>query len=408
MEQQLTTTDFKLELINTLIKVVFAGRKAGGANPPESFQVFIGGYVGFFNHDNPDCDNVNWGWYGMYRPLTRELRKRMNTLADNTNRLIEDVAGQMNGLGVFWAGTPNSAYDAHRFCEPGQDYRNPVASDIWFWHDTSVCWRSGCDNNLALAPNEVSFNLSEAVLNATIPDPSVRKTINADNPPWKVNPAAFQSEDALMQTLERAGNETGQDILPESLKRIFHPKGTALKEYSNMFIRAIRDNRQSLSAGAASYATGNCTLHMSERKACTKDDSNLSADIVLKDSKGVQIGSTNGYQPINAAAPYGLKSKLPNVVVVTGQNNGGYVQYSYGGQSWKSSNTWKEDNKMFCSTGGWDPKEGPQCLIGEGVPSVSACLYPLNHTGSILTAATDETDGLLVPVLVIHHARCSA
>lgn len=60
-----------------------AGRTAGGADPPECFQLFTTGYVQFFNETNPDCDSVYFSVPATYpNPsyLTRDLRKEMNSM----------------------------------------------------------------------------------------------------------------------------------------------------------------------------------------------------------------------------------------------------------------------------------------------------------------------------------------
>jgi hypothetical protein len=70
-----------LQLANTFVDVILQGRKAGGADPLESFQLFTTGYVEFWNDDDRSCDTVSWTpWYASNAYLTLELRDEFNRL----------------------------------------------------------------------------------------------------------------------------------------------------------------------------------------------------------------------------------------------------------------------------------------------------------------------------------------
>lgn len=78
--------------INTgLFHVAQAGRQAGGANPRESFQVYVTSYMTFFNQSNTECNDISWN-YKLLRTLPKifeewalsistALRVVMNTIA---------------------------------------------------------------------------------------------------------------------------------------------------------------------------------------------------------------------------------------------------------------------------------------------------------------------------------------
>src|SRR5207249_2737941 len=86
----IASQSFQNDLIETLVRIVARGRQSEGASPPESFQVYIAGYVQFWNHDDPGCDDVSWGWWPWDKPkITTTLRRRMNDLVNQINGVIE-------------------------------------------------------------------------------------------------------------------------------------------------------------------------------------------------------------------------------------------------------------------------------------------------------------------------------
>ena len=117
------------------------------------------------------------------------------------------------------------------------------------------------------------------------------------------------------------------------------------------------------------YATGTCSFHLTETQDCTSDATNLYAIVKLYDNNKSVIGQTptdsanaNG-EPINTSDPYNFDSKLPDVIVITGEHKKDYVQFNYGGLSWTSRTT---TGLATCSNGGWDPRDGPSCGLPFG------------------------------------------
>ena len=113
------------------------------------------------------------------------------------------------------------------------------------------------------------------------------------------------------------------------------------------------------------YVTGTCSFHLTETQDCTDDSENLFAIVNLKDGAGNDIGDTN-VDPttdpigigINSGAPYSFDSKLPNPIVITGEHENDYVQFTYGSLSWQSKTP---NGGGSCNNGGWDPRDGPIC-----------------------------------------------
>lgn len=124
----------------TLTRIVDAGRNAGGISPPESFSVFIIGYVPFWNAEDKYCDDVSWQWWGKSNlKLTTALRQRMNDMTNKLNTVISDAVTKVETLGVFYVDGFQSKYDGHRFCENAASMsgssNRPISKDTWFWTD---------------------------------------------------------------------------------------------------------------------------------------------------------------------------------------------------------------------------------------------------------------------------------
>jgi hypothetical protein len=70
IEQYVGSDRFKNKLYDTIFRVMFTVRASEGASPPVSFQFYVAGYVQFWNHDDPGCDEVSWPWWGRTAYLT--------------------------------------------------------------------------------------------------------------------------------------------------------------------------------------------------------------------------------------------------------------------------------------------------------------------------------------------------
>lgn len=121
----------------------------------------------------------------------------------------------------------------------------------------------------------------------------------------------------------------------------------------------------STAAPPSAYATGICAFHLTETQDCDPDTKNLFAIINLKDGQGKDIGDTTvdkAKDPIgdsiNVGSSYSFTSKLPNPLVVTGEHQGDYIQFTYGSLGWTNKSP---NGGANCNDGGWNPKQGPNC-----------------------------------------------
>ena len=129
------------------------------------------------------------------------------------------------------------------------------------------------------------------------------------------------------------------------------------------------------------YATGTCSSHLTETQTCEDDSKNLYAVVKLVDANKADIGDTpvnnnNPFGlPINAADPYFFDSKLPYSIVIVGEHQHDYIQFTYGGLSWQSKTP---NGGASCINGGWDPRDGPACSRYGDQPAVNNmdCFFP--------------------------------
>ena len=135
------------------------------------------------------------------------------------------------------------------------------------------------------------------------------------------------------------------------------------------------------------YATGICSFHLIETQDCESDSSNLYGNVVhLYDGKENVIGATVldadhpiGY-PMDAGNSYSFDSKLPNPLVITGEHENDYVQFTYGDVSWQSK-TANDGARCNLANPSWDPRDGPVCTIfgDQNAVSLAFAVLFLSH-----------------------------
>lgn len=100
--------------------------------------------------------------------------------------------------------------------------------------------------------------------------------------------------------------------------------------------------------------------------------------IFLKDNNKAIIGQTAndddhriGYA-MDDSDSYSFNSKLPNPLVITGEHENDYLQFTYGTLSWHSNTP---NGGGSCTVGGWDPRDRPICGLSFG--NVNAVCWSL-------------------------------
>lgn len=137
IENKIQDMGFQGALDQLLLAMVVKGRVNGGADPPESFQLFVNGYVPFWNEVDTGCDGVSWEWWWTTRDrlLTTQLRKRMNDIVRELNFQIRRSAFRLANEGVIYVEGFQDSYTDHQFCDPEADtnLKKPISPNTWFW-----------------------------------------------------------------------------------------------------------------------------------------------------------------------------------------------------------------------------------------------------------------------------------
>lgn len=128
----------------------------------------------------------------------------------------------------------------------------------------------------------------------------------------------------------------------------------------------------------APSATSTCKIHVDEYEVCGAESSDLFADVSMTNGDRVTIAETvinSTYpwgMPINVGDSYSFDLPLSPPIVITGEHEGDYIQFTQGDLSWTSRTT---TGAAICKNGGWDPKDGPVCGLRYGDTNAVSVIY---------------------------------
>lgn len=260
LDDTTTPKGFTRIVQSALARIGAAGRQAGGANPPEDFQIYIGGCIPFFYEGEPGgppdhgCDKVDWSWLkGQHGYLTYYLRNRMNRLTLKANSVIKAVVDDAaHASKVFYVDSHIPDYFTHTFCypEPANFLADPITTETWFWAENSPYqdpdggYEPPDKGSVVAAQNPQAFG--QKVLDLLVPDQATQQTLTEeyvrDNFPAWYN-GTWEDFAALIAHHEGDVDPDGGVPLSEQTIRMFHPKGTGYLHQASAFMDAIKANR---------------------------------------------------------------------------------------------------------------------------------------------------------------------
>ena len=323
----------------------------------KDFLLYVTGYARFFGTDyDPWCNEEHWNIPGISPTpyLSKELRTAFNDRVSAVNNLYKDVIST-NFTDKARYIDLDSGFSGHRFCEHGANHDDQLNKDtdfngVYFWN---LNWPWEVANEPApqgLDPNKISYE-------------KVAKLFNGGG-------------------VTAWSGEGGNDPSNGWRLRPFHPRTSGYTDVKNAILAQLKSDSLPKAPSApappqsgGSFAPGTCSFHLDEWQNCADDSKDLFAVITMYDNAKKQIGQTKvdpaaspPGDPINAGNSLDFKSELPFPLAVTGEHRGDYVQFNYNGLRFTSRDTTGTAN---CTNGGWDPRQGPQCLGYADVYTVS-------------------------------------
>jgi len=231
--------------------------RARTANP--SFQLYVTGYIQFWNEDDHQCDTVSWASkYSAPVFLTTALRRDMNSLVDKLNDVLRSVVQALsgNGLGgIYYVDGFQAKFDGHRFCEPENDpgyHKNPIGTRTWFIHYNSPY------ENPSSVTGFSSGSFFDQVNSILIPEKGGKSTedqITAVNGNLSMLNPAYNDYDSMTTALTKLGqDDVKYQVIPITWIRMMHPKGAGYTPMSD----AVIDNviRYSAAGGGSGVGGG--------------------------------------------------------------------------------------------------------------------------------------------------------
>ncbi|KAL2856115.1 SGNH hydrolase-type esterase domain-containing protein [Aspergillus pseudodeflectus] len=247
---------FQQKVNLALYEVAHAGRLAGGAEPRESFQVFVLEYLTFFSDAmGPECNDYTWcTWPFCTGPkLTEDLRKRLNKLVREANEAIKRAAEPLKRMGVIYVEGIQDIYNGHRYCEQGASSKMNEYS-VWFWSPHSgIDTPSEGPGDPSNSWSEENIDLAQGLLDFIFPGQGkLVSDLSADGPqPWEWEGAEkFPTLQSLLDAVQAASDDVdAQFRAPFPYLRSFHPKATAYSQHAQTLFAAIADNRDTVVTG---------------------------------------------------------------------------------------------------------------------------------------------------------------
>ena len=211
------------------------------ANP--AFQLYVTGYIRFWDDTNTQCDDVSWApWYKAKAPITTTIRKDMNQLVDKLNDALRQASEALsNGLGggVYFVDEFQDKFNGHRFCEVEADagyHQNPIDDKTWFIHFNSPYKNPSSVTGFGTGS---FFDQINSILIPAKDGKSTEDQIKAvDGDLSKIN-VAYNNVDSMTAALNKLGEVEEYSILPITWLRMMHPKGFGYTTMSDAVIDKV-------------------------------------------------------------------------------------------------------------------------------------------------------------------------
>lgn len=344
--QAYITNTLQQDLSNTINDIL--ADPSVKSNP--DFLLYLTGYAQFFGTDyDPWCNNEAWNILGTSATpyLSVELRTAFNDHVSKVNDVYKTTIQQNYAKQARFVDL-DPGFSGHRFCEPGASHSDQLNTDtnfekIYLWN---LNWPWQVANQAAPNPDEQNGTVSAEEAQQLFGNNGVTA--------WSGSGG------------ENNGPNNGWRLRP------FHPRYSGYTSIKNNILAQLKAD--GLPKGPPEptsppppppYVQGTCSFHLTETQDCDSNYGNSLYGVVkMYDNAKNVIGQTaqNDDHPIGYAMDdgnsYNFSSKLSDPLVITGEHEHDYVQFTIGALSWQSKTP---NGGASCTVGGWNPKDGPVC-----------------------------------------------
>ena len=153
-------------------------------------------------------------------------------------------------------------------------------------------------------------------------------------------------------------------------------------------------------------------VYVNEWEDCEGDAHNIATEVTIWDVGGNKIGYHNTAEA-GAIDPLSVNSKLEAPLVIVPEHQGDYVQFTLGTEKFDSKQN-DQTALSWCSTGGWDPRQGPACgratqesvsvSLSEGSSGAQANAACVNRNEKWTVISNVHTTG---PDHLMGHSHCA-
>ena len=351
--QTYITNTLQQDLINTINDIL--ADPSVTSNP--DFLLYLTNYAQFFGTDyDPWCNNEAWNIAGISPTpyLSVELRTAFNDHVSKVSDVYKTTIQQYFPKQARFVDL-DTGFSGHRFCEPGASHSDKLNTDtnfenVYLWN---LNWQWQVANQAAPNSDEQNGTVSAEEAQQLFGDNGV--------------------------TAWSGSGGGGGGNLPDNGWRLrpFHPRYSGYTSIKNAILAQLKaDGLPKAPPGPTSptppspYVKGTCSFHLTETQDCYHNSRNdLYGVVKMYDNAKNVIGQTVqdedhpiGY-PMDDGNSYSFSSNLSDPLIITGEHEHDYVQFSIGALSWQSKTP---NGGASCKVGGWDPRHGPVCDLRAG------------------------------------------
>jgi len=268
---------------------------------PNTGRIYYTAYAQFFDQDDAQCDAIKWNVFpdpfGYAQPLDAARRTVLNGLTVDVNNAIQAAVARAGDQVVYVDYDQYFTGFTGRFCEAGVTEPDPQRPDLLFFErkttDPALLWKRQASilpvtNVTEPIDTSAAANVDNVIANGTFEGDiafRIAQTM-ARNPTWMSS-----LEDDVMQLLEidtvpsdgstphilsasaptnntaiakRGVKDTVAWLLPDSMKRVFHPKPNGHAYVASLVLYHMEAENAKMQAGSSSSALSDVLAEWTE------------------------------------------------------------------------------------------------------------------------------------------------